>query len=46
LQGYRLLKVAGRDQGLEALSKGLGARFAKSARVVDEEEAAPVSEAA
>ena len=32
LQGYALLKVAGRNQGLEGLRKELGSRFAKSAR--------------
>lgn len=32
LQGYALLKVAGRNQGLEGLRKGLGARFTKGGR--------------
>src|SRR5690606_22412159 len=32
LDGYALLKVAGRNQGLEGLRKELGARFAKSSR--------------
>ena len=36
LQGYALLKVAGRNQGLEGLRKSLGARFAKAARAVEE----------
>jgi hypothetical protein len=35
LQGYALLKVAGRNQGLEGLRESLGARFAKRARVVE-----------
>ena len=35
LQGYALLKVAGRNQGLEGLRKELGSRFAKSARQVE-----------
>ena len=32
LQGYALLKVAGKNQGLEGLRKELGSRFAKSSR--------------
>lgn len=32
LDGYTLLKVAGRNQGLDALRRELGARFAKSPR--------------
>ena len=32
LDGYALLKVSGRNQGLEGLRKELGSRFAKSAR--------------
>src|SRR3546814_19813083 len=32
LQGYALLKVAGRHPGLEGLRKGLGARIAKPRR--------------
>lgn len=39
LQGYALLKVAGKDQGLEALRKELGARFLKSSRQTGEEPA-------
>jgi hypothetical protein len=35
LQGYALLKVAGKNQGLEGLRKDLGSRFAKSARSVE-----------
>jgi hypothetical protein len=35
LQGYALLKVAGKNQGLEALRKDLGSRFAKAPRQVD-----------
>lgn len=35
LQGYALLKVAGRNQGLEGLRKELGTRFAKPARQVE-----------
>ncbi|MEO8672780.1 MAG: hypothetical protein ABI411_15790 [Tahibacter sp.] len=34
LQCYRLLKDVGRNQGLEALRKTVGARFAKAPRVV------------
>ncbi len=36
LDGYALLKVAGRNQGLEGLRKELGARFAKSSRASEE----------
>jgi hypothetical protein len=32
LQGYALLKVVGKNQGLEALRKSLGTRFSKSPR--------------
>lgn len=32
LKGYALLKVSGRDQGLEALRSSLGTRFAKKPR--------------
>src|SRR5688500_15597573 len=32
LQGYQLLKVAGKGQGLESLRKELGERFTKSSR--------------
>ena len=32
LQGYSLLKVTGRTEGLTALRKELGSRFAKSPR--------------
>jgi hypothetical protein len=32
LQGYALLKVAGKNQGLEGLRKDLGSRFLKSSR--------------
>ena len=39
LQGYALLKVAGKNQGLEALRKDLGSRFAKTARAVESEPA-------
>ena len=39
LQGYALLRVAGKNQGLEGLRKELGSRFIKSPRQV---EAAPV----
>ena len=35
LQGYALLKVAGRNQGLEGLRKELGSRFAKTARAAE-----------
>lgn len=37
LQGYGLLKLSGRDQGLEALRTSLGARFAKKPKVTDDE---------
>ena len=30
LEGYALLKVAGRNQGLEALRRELGSRFSKT----------------
>ncbi|MEO7325440.1 MAG: hypothetical protein ABIW82_11490 [Dokdonella sp.] len=36
LQGYGLLRLSGRDQGLEALRASLGTRFAKKPRVMDE----------
>ncbi|MEJ7745475.1 MAG: hypothetical protein WKF61_01730 [Luteimonas sp.] len=39
LQGYALLKVAGKNQGLEALRKDLGSRFAKTARTTEPEPA-------
>jgi hypothetical protein len=32
LQGYALLRVSGKNQGLEGLRKELGARFAKGPR--------------
>ena len=35
LQGYALLKVAGKNQGLEGLRRELGSRFAKTARQVE-----------
>ncbi|MGV8959048.1 MAG: hypothetical protein ACOH1V_01480 [Stenotrophomonas sp.] len=35
LYSYALLKVAGRNQGLEGLRKALGTRFAKTSRVVE-----------
>ncbi|WP_345294785.1 hypothetical protein [Luteimonas vadosa] len=34
LEGYGLLKVSGKNQGLEALRKELGSRFAKGPRLV------------
>ena len=37
LEGYALLKVSGRNQGLEGLRKELSARFAKSARAAESE---------
>lgn len=40
LQGYQLLKVAGKGQGLESLRKELGERFAKTSRTSEEPEAA------
>ena len=39
LQGYALLKVAGRNQGLEGLRRELGSRFAKGPRQVEAEPA-------
>lgn len=41
LQGYALLKVAGKNQGLEGLRKSLGSRFAKSPRVAPSPSPAP-----
>jgi hypothetical protein len=38
LQGYALLKVAGKNQGLEGLRKDLGTRFAKAPRQTDTEQ--------
>jgi hypothetical protein len=38
LQGYQLLKVAGRSQGLEGLRGALGERFSKAPRKPVEEE--------
>jgi hypothetical protein len=35
LQGYALLRVAGKNQGLEGLRKELGSRFIKSPRQVE-----------
>ena len=40
LEGYALLKVAGRNQGLEGLRKELSARFAKSSAKPDTSPAA------
>ena len=40
LQGYQLLKVAGKGQGLESLRKELGERFTKSSRSSEEPETA------
>lgn len=37
LQGYALLKVSGRNQGLEGLRKDLGTRFARSPRQLSAE---------
>lgn len=39
LQSYALLKVAGKNQGLEGLRKELGNRFSKSARASEAEPA-------
>lgn len=38
LQGYQLLKVAGKGQGLESLRRELGERFTKSSRSSEEPE--------
>jgi hypothetical protein len=46
LQGYALLKVAGRNQGLEGLRESLGTRFAKSPRASEPEAPADVPDAA
>ena len=46
LQGYALLKVAGKNQGLEGLRKSLGARFATAARAIEEEAETPDAMAA
>lgn len=46
LQGYALLKVAGRNQGLEGLRQSLGSRFAKAPRAVEPEDPAAESAAA
>jgi len=39
LQGYALLKVAGRNQGLEGLRRTLGSRFSKGPRQMEAEAA-------
>jgi len=39
LEGYGLLKVSGKNQGLDGLRKQLSARFAKGSRVVEPVEA-------
>lgn len=39
LEGYALLRVSGKGQGLESLRQGLSARFAKSRRAADPEPA-------
>jgi hypothetical protein len=40
LHGYGLLKLSGRDQGLEALRESLGSRFVKKPRTTPEAKAA------
>ena len=40
LHGYGLLKLSGRDQGLEALRESLGSRFVKKPRTAPEAKAA------
>ena len=42
LQGYRLLKLTGRSEGLETLRQQLGERFAKTPRQVQPAPVAPV----
>lgn len=37
LEGYALLRVSGKGQGLESLRQGLSARFAKTRRAADPE---------
>jgi hypothetical protein len=39
LQGYALLKVAGKNQGLEGLRRSLGAQFTKTSRAAEPEAA-------
>lgn len=39
LEGYALLRVSGKGQGLESLRQGLSARFAKNRRAADPEPA-------
>jgi hypothetical protein len=39
LQGYALLKVAGKNQGLEGLRRSLGAQFTKTSRTAEPEAA-------
>ena len=45
LQGYRLLQLSGRAEGLEALREELGARFSKASRRAAEPAPAPLPEA-
>jgi len=41
LQGYKLLGVAGRNQGLQALRRGLSGRFARGSRAADDTPPSP-----
>ena len=45
LQGYGLLKLSGRAEGLEPLRQELGARFSKSSRRASQPTPAPLPEA-
>jgi hypothetical protein len=40
LKGYRLLQVAGKQQGLDGFAKELGVRWSRNRRKQDEEEPA------
>ena len=45
LQGYGLLKLSGRAEGLEPLRQELGARFSKTSRRASQPTPAPLPEA-
>lgn len=45
LQGYSLLKVAGRTEGLHSLRQELGARFSRASRRASQPAPAPLQEA-
>jgi len=46
LQGYGLLKLTGRNEGLDSLRKDLGGRFAKGPRQAAQPEPQPLAKAA